>query len=88
MLCIGGIMAVIAGALGPTMAIFMGSITNTFNPTEGMASALAAMRKLALIIMGIAIALLICGYFYFGFWKHLSERISYKIRKLYLERLL
>jgi ATP-binding cassette subfamily B (MDR/TAP) protein 1 len=88
MLVFATIMAVCAGALGPTMAIFIGTITNTFNPNSSMDSALNSMRRLALIIMGIGIALWLCGYIYFAFCKHLAERITYTLRKLYLHSLL
>ena len=88
LLVIGGVSAVIAGAIVPCMAIAMGEITNTFDPRVAPDEVLDQMAKITLYICLVGIGSWVFGYIYYAFWQHLAQNISFDLRSRYLKAIL
>jgi ATP-binding cassette, subfamily B (MDR/TAP), member 1 len=88
MLIIGTIGAVCAGVLLPCIAIAMGAVTNTYNPSNTKDDVLDSMKLICLYICLVGLGTWLFGYFYFAFWQHLAQNISFDLRSRYLHAIL
>jgi ATP-binding cassette subfamily B (MDR/TAP) protein 1 len=88
LIALGSIGAVLCGVLMPSISIVMGSITNTFNPTNSPEDILHTMRNLAIYITLLGIGVWIFGYIYYAFWQHMAENVAFDLRSMYLHRIL
>lgn len=88
MVIFGVIGAILAGVLYPCVAIVMGEIVDTFDPSNTPEDMLEDMKWLLTIFLIIGILSWITTYMYFAFSQHVAENISYNLRAIYLEKLL
>lgn len=68
----GTLGALIAGVLLPCISLAFGSITNSFDPSNGPDAMLDSMKKITLYICLVGIASWVFGYVYYAFWQHLA----------------
>jgi ABC-type bacteriocin/lantibiotic exporter with double-glycine peptidase domain len=79
--------AFLSGLGYPSLAIIMGSITNTFDPNSEN-SIKQTMLDLLKNIMIVAALLWILGYMQYALFQQIAERIAYDLRGKYLRALL
>ena len=65
---VGGFSAIACGALLPSLSIIFGTLTNTFDPSNGSDDILHSMKRLSGIISLVGLSCWICGYLYYAFW--------------------
>jgi ATP-binding cassette, subfamily B (MDR/TAP), member 1 len=87
MVIVAYIAAFCAGLGFPSIALVMGSITKTFDPS-GTGSIAENMFALFKNIMIIAAVMWCLGYIYYSFFQHIAEKIAYELRGKYLRALL
>lgn len=88
LISIGSISAVCCGCLLPSMSIMLGEVTNAFDPDNTADEILDTMSWIGWIISIIGACTWITGYFYYAFWQHLAENISFDLRSRYLHAIL
>lgn len=88
MMVIGTIGAIVAGVLLPSLAIVMGAVTNTYNPSNTKDQVLDQMKTITLYICLVGLGTWLFGYLYFAFWQHLAQMISFDLRSRYLHAIL
>ena len=76
-----------AGLGYPSLAIVLGSITNSFDPNSE-SSIKNTMLDLLKNILIVAFCLWLLGYLYYALFQQLAERIAYDLRGKYLRALL
>jgi len=80
--------SIIAGLAMPSFVYFMGDIVDTFDPSEGVASTLDDMKKLALIMVFVGLGLWLFSYVFFAMLLIFSAKVARKVRVAYLRSVL
>jgi ATP-binding cassette subfamily B (MDR/TAP) protein 1 len=88
LLVIGTFGAIVAGGIYPALAIVSGKLVNTFSPTNYGDDILDKMYTLMVAILIIGLISWVFAYVFYSFWQHLSERITFDLRKQFLDKLL
>ena len=68
LLTIGTIGSVLCGALLPALAVILGAITDTFDPSNKGADLMETMKSITGYTCLIGGVTMIFGYFYYAFW--------------------
>ena len=88
MVAIGTFFAIASAAIISSLAILLGDITNTFDPTTSSDAIMDQMRILLRNILLVGAAGAIASYFYYAFWQHVAENITFDLRSRFLHKLL
>lgn len=78
----------LAGLLIPSVAIFMGEITVSFDPDSTVKETLKSIRRLNISIQIIGAVLWFFSYVFYSFWQHLAENVSFNLRERYIRKLM
>jgi len=84
----GWLAAIITGAALPSFVFLMGDLVDSFDPTEGPASTLDSVKRLAAILSGIGLAIWITSHIYYTMLLIYSTTVTRKIRVEYLKKIL
>ena len=85
---VGTASALLCGFLLPSLSIIVGEVTNTFDPHNSEDEILKTMSTLSGYIALVGLGTWVLGYFYYAFWQHVAESISFDLRSRYLHNIL
>lgn len=88
LLYMGYVACVLAGLMIPSVSIFMGEITVSFDPDTTAKETLKAIRRLNIAMQIIGGAIWLFSYIFYAFWQHLAENVSFNLRERYIRKLM
>lgn len=79
---------IIAGAFVPSLGIIIGEITVTFDPDLSNSEINREMSKIFIGTQILGVIIWLFCYFYFAFWQHVAENVTFSLRTRYIHTLL